>query len=67
MQEAKSHAIKNGLNALFLEVAVDNVPAKKLYAKTGFSKVGQRSKYYRRKNGLNADSYTLMCDLSQGA
>ncbi len=65
INEAKSYAIKNGLNALFLEVAEDNYPAKQLYLKAGFWKVGRRSKYYRRKNGLNVDANIFKCGLTQ--
>ncbi len=65
INEAKYYAIKNKLNALFLEVAEDNFPAKYLYSKIGFSKVGQRSKYYRKKNNFHVNALVLKCDLTQ--
>lgn len=36
---------------IILEVAVDNVPAIKLYKKNGFKEIGMRKKYY---NGIDA-------------
>ena len=39
--------LKNqGVKKLFLEVALTNEPAKKLYENTGFNQVGLRPKYY---------------------
>ncbi len=39
--------IKNqGVKKLFLEVASDNIPAKKLYENCGFKAIGLRPKYY---------------------
>ena len=39
--------IKNqGVKKLFLEVALNNIPAQKLYENCGFNKVGLRPKYY---------------------
>ena len=37
---------KKNINKIFLEVAIDNLPAIGLYEKSGFSKVGTRPKYY---------------------
>ena len=35
-----------GIKKLFLEVAENNVPARKLYERTGFHQIGIRPKYY---------------------
>jgi len=44
--------IKNqGVKKIFLEVASDNISAKKLYENCGFSVVGMRPKYY---DGIDA-------------
>ena len=44
--------LKNqGVKKLFLEVALTNEPAKKLYENAGFNQVGLRPKYY---NGVDA-------------
>ena len=49
--------LKNrGVKIIFLEVRVDNTPAKKLYEKTGFIKYYTREKYY---NGIDAELYRL--------
>lgn len=58
---AKVHAIE--AESLFLEVAVDNEPALRLYALLGFAEVGRRKAYYARENGPPADALTLKVDL----
>lgn len=49
------HAIQTlrhtGVADLFLEVAEDNVAAKALYRKMGFTPIGRRPGYYRRAKG----------------
>jgi len=40
-----------GAETAFLEVAVDNVAARKLYENAGFIEIGRRSGYYRRPEG----------------
>ena len=39
---------KDGMRALFLEVAEDNTAGRALYAAAGFTAVGRRADYYRR-------------------
>ena len=51
IEEAARLAAGNGAGALFLEVAADNTTALALYDGCGFSPVGRRRSYYRRKSG----------------
>ena len=37
---------KSGVKSVFLEVAKDNAPARKLYESNGFVQIGVRPKYY---------------------
>ncbi len=37
---------KNGVKNIFLEVAKDNLPARKLYESNGYNQIGVRPKYY---------------------
>jgi ribosomal-protein-alanine N-acetyltransferase len=46
------------LPSVVLEVAVDNDPARDLYAAAGFVAVGRRARYYRRPDG-RADALIL--------
>ena len=48
-----------GQEALFLEVAVDNVPALALYNRCGFERTGLRKAYYSRKIGPPVDGHIL--------
>ena len=43
---------KEGVKKIFLEVAVDNEAAIKLYEKNGFIRVGVRPKYYDGTDGV---------------
>ena len=52
-----------GLRAVFLEVDEDNVPARKLYARAGFSQVGRRPGYYAQGRGKPAAALVLRRDL----
>ncbi|MEO1019212.1 MAG: GNAT family N-acetyltransferase, partial [Pseudomonadota bacterium] len=51
-----------GARAMFLEVAVDNISAMRLYEEHGFEKVGTRADYYQRPNGSRANAFTMRCD-----
>ncbi len=51
LSEAEKHAAQQGVDILFLEVAEDNDPARALYKKLGYERIGRRPAYYRRKNG----------------
>jgi len=59
LEAAMTHAAKQAIEALFLEVAEDNVAARRLYQKFGFAIVGRRPKYYRRRYGPSVDALTL--------
>lgn len=48
-----------GIVVLFLEVARDNQPARRLYAALGFVQVGERRRYYAD----GSDALVLRCDL----
>ena len=52
-----------GLRAVFLEVDEDNVAARKLYARAGFSQVGRRPGYYAQGRGKAAGALVLRRDL----
>jgi ribosomal-protein-alanine N-acetyltransferase len=53
-----------GARAIFLEVDAANAAALVLYAKFGFSKVGERTGYYRRPDGKAATALVLRKDLA---
>ena len=56
---------ERGARKLFLEVGVDNPPARSLYAQAGFAEVGRRIGYYQRHQGF-ADALVLRLLLNDG-
>ena len=74
LQSFLNHGVETSATAAFLEVAVDNALALKLYEKTGFTEIGKRKGYYRRKNGVRIDAVILkrlldppaFCEVSTG-
>lgn len=52
-----------GATAMFLEVAVDNVPALSLYLHAGFVRAGLRKDYYDRGPAGSADAAAMRLDL----
>jgi ribosomal-protein-alanine N-acetyltransferase len=48
-----------GAESLFLEVAVDNPAALRLYEIVGFRKAGRRKAYYSRKDKPPVDAHIL--------
>jgi len=54
--EAVAHG---GAACLFLEVDVDNAPARALYSRYGFEKVGERKGYYRKPDGSRSTALVL--------
>lgn len=59
LMAAEAHARQQGIRRIFLEVAVDNIPAIALYADRGFAKVGRRRRYYLRPDGSRADALVM--------
>ena len=59
LSENLRQASNAGARAMFLEVAKDNAPALALYARFGFVQVGERSGYYRRKDGTRAAAVVM--------
>ena len=57
--EAARVARQHGAQELFLEVDVQNTPAKRLYAATGFAEVGLRKGYYDHGQGNRSDALIL--------
>jgi ribosomal-protein-alanine N-acetyltransferase len=53
-----------GADAMFLEVAIDNTAALKLYERAGFAAAGRRPGYYRRSDGEAVDALVLRRDLT---
>lgn len=54
LDSASREARRRGAEALILEVAEDNAPARTLYAANGFLPIGRRPNYYRRADGATA-------------
>lgn len=59
MLEAIGRLIEKGINDVYLEVRVSNVPAQRLYSSLGFTNIGVRKKYY--SNG--EDAYNMHLDI----
>ncbi|GBD43601.1 Ribosomal-protein-alanine acetyltransferase [bacterium HR40] len=55
-----------GCTTMFLEVAVDNLAAQRLYESHGFRRVGVRPDYYRHTDGSRSHAFTMRCDLALG-
>ncbi len=54
---------QRGALDIFLEVAIDNHPALRLYDQAGFAQAGLRRGYYERGNGLRVDAVVMRLDL----
>lgn len=59
VERALEEAVVRDFRRIVLEVAEDNVAARGLYARCGFSLVGRRPGYYRRPSGAHADALIL--------
>jgi ribosomal-protein-alanine N-acetyltransferase len=53
-----------GVQAVFLEVGEDNVPALRLYRRAGFHEVGRRQGYYQDPAGTSTTALVLRRDLA---
>jgi tRNA threonylcarbamoyladenosine biosynthesis protein TsaB len=64
LQQAIATIHDEGNAVLLLEAASDNLAARKLYEKLGFTTTGKRANYYRRGTGTtDAVLYTLAADV----
>ncbi|HEV3394902.1 MAG TPA: GNAT family N-acetyltransferase [Xanthobacteraceae bacterium] len=52
-----------GVRTVFLEVDDDNIPARRLYARSAFREVGRRDGYYPRSGGAAGAALVLRRDL----
>jgi len=64
LAESLRQAARAGARTIFLEVAQDNAAALALYKRLGFVKVGDRTGYYRRKDGQRATAIVMLKALS---
>ncbi|MEM6487878.1 MAG: GNAT family N-acetyltransferase [Pseudomonadota bacterium] len=67
LQAAEALARTRRMAAMFLEVAVDNAPARALYAAAGWETVGGRRAYYLRSDGARVDALVLRRTLARPA
>jgi len=56
-------AAQQGALDVFLEVAIDNHPALRLYDQAGFAQAGLRRNYYDRGGDLRVDAVVMRLDL----
>lgn len=59
LETAEVVAAEAGARRMFLEVAVDNTPARALYRAGGYTAVGERPGYYLRPDGSRADALIM--------
>ena len=59
LQAALEAAEREGAKAVYLEVAEDNVAARRLYASHGFEEAGRRRAYYPRAGAGAVDALVL--------
>jgi [ribosomal protein S18]-alanine N-acetyltransferase len=59
LAENLRQAARAGARTMFLEVDQDNKSALALYTRLGFVKVGERTGYYRRKDGARATAVVM--------
>ncbi len=63
LRAAMERCLRAGANTMFLEVAVENRSAQRLYEQHGFRRVGLRPDYYQHADGSRSSAYTMRCDL----
>ena len=59
LRSALEDARGMGVRSAFLEVAVSNAPALRLYHRAGFAAAGRREAYYRARDGVSVDAVVL--------
>jgi ribosomal-protein-alanine N-acetyltransferase len=64
LSEAIAQARAASVTELHLEVARDNAPARRLYARAGFAEVGVRPGYYRDGDGAPVDALLMRLRLA---
>ncbi len=68
LMNAAIEAVRNrGLRNLYLEVAEDNIVARRLYRTLGFMQVRRRRGYYARPESGFVDALTLRCKIISSA
>ena len=63
VEAAVGLARQQGALNVFLEVAIDNHPALRLYDQAGFAQAGLRRGYYDRGGGMLVDAVVMRLDL----
>ena len=58
------HLAGRGVRTVFLEVEENNMPARRLYDRTGFAVVGRRERYYKDADGTELNALIMRRDLS---
>ena len=58
------HLAGRGIRTVFLEVEENNLPARRLYERVGFTVVGRRERYYRQSGGDPLNALLMRRDLS---
>jgi ribosomal-protein-alanine N-acetyltransferase len=58
------HLAGRGVRTVFLEVEENNQPARRLYARAGFTVAGRREGYYRQASGEQLNAVLMRRDLS---
>ena len=58
------HLAGRGVRRIFLEVEENNIPARRLYERCGFTVVGRRERYYRQPDGEQLNALLMRRDLS---
>jgi ribosomal-protein-alanine N-acetyltransferase len=53
-----------GVRHIFLEVEENNLPARRLYERTGFGVIGRRERYYQQPGGEHLNALLMRRDLS---
>ena len=58
------HLAGRSVRTVFLEMEENNMPARRLYDRTGFTVVGRRERYYKEANDVELNALIMRRDLS---